>query len=83
MYQLELAYALSVHKSQGTEYPVVILICHNNFGRMLRRRVYYTGITRAQKLCIIIGQEGALINAIENDNERLRLSSLKSRISNL
>lgn len=82
MYQLELANVLSISKSQGTEYPVVILLCHENFGRMLRRKVYYTGITRAQEMCIIIGQESAFRNAIANDKEDVRYSSLCKRIIN-
>lgn len=78
--QIELSNCLTIHKYQGAESPVVILLCHNNFGRMLRRKIYYTGVTRAQKLCIIVGQESALKEAISNDRERKRLTSLNRRL---
>lgn len=78
MSQLELSNCLTIHKSQGSEFPVVIVLCHQCFGRMLRRRVYYTGVTRAQELCIIVGQESALREAIANDKETPRMTKLKT-----
>jgi exodeoxyribonuclease V alpha subunit len=81
MDDIELAYAISVHKSQGSEYPIIILICHENVGRMLRRDIYYTGVTRAKNLCIFVGTKSALKTAIKNDYELKRYSYMKERLN--
>lgn len=61
------AYAMSVHKSQGSEYPVVILPMLSCFRRMLRRNIFYTAVTRAQEKVIIIGSKRAMAQAIQTD----------------
>ena len=61
------AYAMSVHKSQGSEYPVVILPMLTSFRRMLRRNIFYTAVTRAQEKVIIVGSKEALVKAIRTD----------------
>lgn len=61
------AYAMSVHKSQGSEYPVVILPMLPCFRRMLRRNIFYTAVTRAQEKVIIVGSKRAMAQAIRTD----------------
>ena len=62
------AYAMSVHKSQGSEYPVVILPMLPCFRRMLRRNILYTAVTRAKEKVIIVGSKRAIAQAIRTDN---------------
>jgi exodeoxyribonuclease V alpha subunit len=65
--ELTLAYAISVHRSQGSEYPVVVLPLHFQYWNLLNRAVFYTGLTRAKKLAIIVGQGKAAYRAIMTD----------------
>lgn len=74
------AYCMSVHKAQGSEYPVVILIAVGDFWRMLSRRLYYTGATRSSKQLILVGSESAFKKAVDNHNETHRLTFLKERL---
>jgi exodeoxyribonuclease V alpha subunit len=57
--QIELAYAMTVHKSQGSEYPAVVLVLHRGHGIMLRRHLFYTAVTRAKRFLCIIGSPRA------------------------
>lgn len=61
------AYAMTVHKSQGSEYPVVILPMLPCFRRMLRRNIFYTAVTRAQEKVIIVGSKRAMAQAVRTD----------------
>lgn len=61
------AYAMSVHKSQGSEYPVVILPMLSCFRRMLKRNIFYTAVTRAQEKVIIVGSKQAVAQAVRTD----------------
>ncbi|MDX1501665.1 MAG: ATP-dependent RecD-like DNA helicase [Thermoanaerobaculia bacterium] len=79
--QLTLAYACSVHKAQGSEYPCVVLPIHGQHHIMLRRNLLYTAITRAQRLMIVVGQRRALARAVRNDREQLRYTALAARIA--
>lgn len=74
------AYCISIHKSQGSEYPIVILPITSMHSHVLTRRLIYTGITRAKQSLIILGSQEALIKAIQNQNERVRKTTLKFRI---
>jgi exodeoxyribonuclease V alpha subunit len=65
--EILLAYAISVHRSQGSEYRAVVLPVHFQHWNLLNRSIVYTGLTRAKKLAIIIGQVGAIKKAIQND----------------
>jgi len=65
--ELVLAYAISIHKSQGSEYPAVIIPIFMQHFTLLQRNLIYTALTRAKKLCIIIGQTRALAMAIKNN----------------
>lgn len=74
------AYAMSVHKSQGSEYPVVILPMLPCFRRMLRRNILYTAVTRAKKTVIIVGSKRAIAQAIKTDNVNKRNTKFGLRL---
>lgn len=78
--ELTLAYAISVHKSQGSEYPVVILPLVTRHYVMLQRNLLYTAVTRARSLVILVGSEKALSLALSNNKQQLRRSGLAGRL---
>jgi len=77
---LRLAYAISVHKAQGCEVPVVVGVCHRSHARMLTRPLLYTAITRARSHCVLIGDRGAMEMAIRRDDSGARFSALAERL---
>ena len=77
---LSLAYAMSVHKSQGSEYATVILPLVPSHFILLQRNLFYTGVTRAKKRVILVGSKKALVMAVENDKTRKRYSLLAERL---
>jgi exodeoxyribonuclease V alpha subunit len=79
--EVVLAYAISVHKSQGSEYLVVILPVTTQHYMLLQRNLIYTGITRAKKLVVLIGTKKALAIAIKNNKPQLRFTHLSGRLS--
>lgn len=78
--EIVLAYAVSVHKSQGSEYPAVIMPVHTQHYLLLQRNLLYTGITRGKRLVILIGTRKALSIAINNNTPRKRYSWLQKRL---
>ena len=80
MDELTLAYAMSVHKSQGSEYPVVILPLVTGHSVMLQRNLLYTAVTRAKEKVIILGSKRALQIAVHSDRTRKRYSLLAERL---
>jgi exodeoxyribonuclease V alpha subunit len=78
---LRLAYAISVHKAQGCEVPIVVAVCHRSHARMLTRPLVYTAITRARRICVLVGDPGALAMAIRRDEGGGRHSGLAGRLS--
>ncbi|MEW6375373.1 MAG: ATP-dependent RecD-like DNA helicase [Thermodesulfobacteriota bacterium] len=78
--EVVVAYAISVHKSQGSEYPVVILPVTTQHYLLLQRNLIYTGITRAKKLVVLIGTKKALAIAIKNNKPQLRFTQLSRRL---
>ena len=78
--ELILAYAISVHKSQGSEYPVVVLPMLTQHYMMLQRNLFYTAITRAKKMVVIVGSRKAMAIAVKNDKIAQRWSGLKERL---
>ena len=78
--EVSLAYAISVHKSQGSEYPAVILPIMVQHYVLLQRNLLYTAITRGKSLVIIIGTKKALTIALKNDKPKKRLSGLANRL---
>ena len=78
--ELELAYAMTVHKSQGSEYRCVILTCWNGSPYLLNRSILYTAITRARELLILVGKEETVAVMTENAKKNRRYSGLKLRL---
>lgn len=78
--QLKHAFATTVHKVQGSQYPVVIMVVTNYHSMMLLRNLLYTGVTRAQQRLIIVGDEDAVRYAIRNCKNNRRLSALSERL---
>lgn len=74
-------YAISVHKSQGSEFPMVIMPIVNNFNRMLYNKLIYTAVTRAKKSLIIVGDRACFINGVKNDYVDNRRTTLKDIIT--
>ena len=77
---LRLAYAISVHKAQGSEVPVVVGVCHRSHTRMLTRPLLYTAITRARSTCVLVGDMAALAAAVRRDDGGGRYSGLAERL---
>ena len=78
--ELQLAYAMSVHKSQGSEYPYVILLMVQSHYIMLQRNLLYTAVTRAKERVLIVGSKNAVRTAVENDKTKRRYSLLAERL---
>lgn len=74
---IQLAYACTIHKSQGSEYPAVVMVLHHSQWVMLQRNLFYTGLTRAKNHCIIVGTNSAIQRAVENSTEKKRNTTLK------
>ena len=79
--ELVLAYAMTIHKSQGSEYPAVIVILHTQHYVMLQRNLLYTAITRGKKLVLLMGVPYAVDQAIKNNTVRERRTGLAERLS--
>lgn len=78
--QLVLAYACTVHKSQGSEYPVVIVVLHAQHHIMLQRNLLYTAVTRAKRQVVVLGQQQALAIALRSSRRQERYTRLKARL---
>ena len=74
--ELELAYAVTIHKSQGSEYPVVIIPVHSGPPMLLNRNLLYTAVTRAKRMVVTVGLETTLHRMVDNNKEIERYSSL-------
>jgi exodeoxyribonuclease V alpha subunit len=79
--ELVLAYAVSIHKSQGSEYPVVVIPLVMSHYIMLARNLVYTGITRGKKLVVIVGSKKAMLLAVNNNKIAARNTRLRERLS--
>ena len=79
--ELTLAYATTIHKSQGSEYPIVVMPVLMSHFVMLQRNLIYTGITRAKKICVLLGTKKALGFAIRNMSVLKRNTRLKERLN--
>ncbi|WP_395747243.1 ATP-dependent RecD-like DNA helicase [Prosthecobacter sp.] len=79
--ELQLAYALSIHKSQGSEFPCVIIPVSTQHYVLLERSLIYTAITRAKKLCVLVGDERALSLAVSKQESRKRWTGLRQLLS--
>ncbi|MCK5375645.1 MAG: ATP-binding domain-containing protein, partial [Acidobacteria bacterium] len=74
------AYACTIHKSQGSEYPAVVIVLHHQHHVMLQRNLLYTAITRGRRLVVIVGSKRALGRAVNNATVRKRYTLLTQRL---
>ena len=81
--EIELAYCISIHKSQGSEFPVVILPMFGSASPMMTRNLLYTAVTRAKKQVVCIGRRDALMSMVNNNRTDRRYTALCSRLSEL
>ena len=81
--EIVLAYAVTIHKSQGSEFPVVVMPVTMKHFVMLQRNLIYTGITRAKKICVLVGTTKALAYAIKQNTVSKRNTKLKERLNNI
>ena len=75
--EIVLAYATTIHKSQGSEYPAVVIPLTTQHYPMLRRNLLYTAVTRGKRLVVIVGQKKAMAIAVKGKQARRRWSKLK------
>ncbi len=78
--ELELAYAITIHKSQGSEYPAIVIPLLQGPVKLMNRNLLYTAVTRAKKCVMLIGDEQVFQNMISNTTEQRRYSGLRDRI---
>ena len=80
LYEVITAYAVSIHKSQGSEYPAVIIPVLTQHFILLQRNLIYTAVTRGKKLVVMVGAKKALQIAINNDKTDKRYTYLRQRL---
>ena len=78
--EVSLAYAITIHKSQGSEFPAVVIPLAMQHYMLLQRNLVYTAITRARKMVVLVGQKRAFASAVHNDNIGQRFSALYNRL---
>jgi exodeoxyribonuclease V alpha subunit len=78
--ELALAYGLSIHRSQGSEYPAVVIPLHTQHYVMLQRNLLYTGVTRGKTLVALVGSRKALAIAVQRQDTAFRYSMLRQRL---
>ncbi|MFN8657696.1 MAG: ATP-binding domain-containing protein [Candidatus Obscuribacterales bacterium] len=81
--EISLAYAASIHKSQGSEYPAVVIPLAMQHYMLLERNLLYTGVTRGKKLVVVVGQPKALAMAVKNKRAARRLTALAERLRSM
>jgi exodeoxyribonuclease V alpha subunit len=81
--EIGLAWSVTIHKSQGSEYPVVIMPLFTQHYMMLSRNLIYTGLTRAKKLAIIVGSKKAIAMAVRSVNQKERYTQLRERLAQI
>ncbi|HEY3396900.1 MAG TPA: ATP-dependent RecD-like DNA helicase [Armatimonadota bacterium] len=78
--QIELAYALTIHKSQGSEFPAVVMVLHSSHYIMLYRNLLYTGVTRARRMLCLVGDHKGLYKALHSTHPAERYTGLTERL---
>ena len=81
--ELELAYAITIHKSQGSEYPAVVIPLLTGPRMLMNRNLLYTAVTRAKKCVTLVGSDNTFQQMIENVSEQKRYTGLKHRLRDL
>ena len=80
--ELELAYAVTIHKSQGSEYPAVVMPLVSGASMLMTRNLLYTGVTRAKKCVCIVGRKETFNAMVKNEDQHKRYSGLKWQLIN-
>jgi exodeoxyribonuclease V alpha subunit len=78
--ELEHAYAITVHKSQGCEYPIVIIPLYSAPSMLLTKNLFYTAVTRAQKMVVLVGRAEIAKTMVSNTHTNMRYTCLKQRL---
>ncbi len=78
--EIALAYVLSIHKSQGSEFPCVVIPLHTQHYMMLQRNLLYTAVTRGKKLVVLVGTKTALSMAVRRQDTSQRFTALRKRL---
>ena len=78
--ELELAYAITVHKNQGSEYPIVVFPAYSCPPMLMTRNLLYTALTRARRMVIIVGRPDVVRKMVDNNRVVMRYTTLKDRI---
>ena len=81
--ELELAYAVTIHKSQGSEYPAIVLPILGGTRKLLNRNLLYTAVTRAKQMVVIVGNLNLINQMIDNTEEQKRYTSLALRLQEM
>ena len=79
--ELEAAYCITIHKSQGSEFPIVIIPMYEAPPMLINRNLLYTGVTRARKTAILVGKKSVVRAMVDNNREDKRYSGLKERLA--
>lgn len=79
--ELSLGYVLSIHKSQGSEFPCVVIPVHTQHYMMLQRNLFYTGVTRGKKLVVLVGTKKALAMVVRRQDTSRRCGGLRRRLA--
>lgn len=80
--ELELAYAVTVHKSQGSEFDVVVMPVYHAAPMLMKRNLLYTAVTRAKQFVVLVGNEAAIRTMVASDSENKRFTSIRWWLSN-
>lgn len=78
--ELELAYAVTIHKAQGTESPIIVLPLHSGPAMLFSRNLLYTAVTRARQYVVVIGEEDMVRRMVDNNRPTIRYTALEDRL---
>ena len=81
--ELELAYAVTVHKSQGSEFPIMVMLVSWFLPMLATRNLLYTAVTRGKRVVVLVGSENRLRAMVDNERIKLRYSGLGARLGNM
>ena len=81
--ELELAYAITIHKSQGNEFDAVVMPLMGSHSKLHYRNLLYTGVTRAKKILILVGSDKTIIQMVQNNKKTLRYTNLKHMLGEM
>ena len=80
---LDLSYAVTVHKSQGSEFPIIVMAAGKYMPRLMTRNLFYTAVTRAKDIVILVGSERTIMNMTANAYTKRRFTALSQRLADV